>query len=82
MHYIKDFHYLGPSIYDVHTEGDQAQVDACGRGEGSASCGRPHKKLEPTDVSLSSSHAKKLAFFYKNFIFGQNKKWKFFIDIN
>ena len=24
----------GPSIYDVHTEGggDQAQVDACGRG--------------------------------------------------
>src|SRR6218665_1722360 len=27
----------GPSIYDVHTEGGggQAQVDACGRGEGS-----------------------------------------------
>src|SRR6218665_4200498 len=26
----------GPSIYDVHTEGggDQAQVDACGRGRG------------------------------------------------
>jgi len=26
----------GPSIYDVHTEGEggQAQVDACGRGEG------------------------------------------------
>ena len=24
----------GPSIYDVHTEGGQAQVDACGRGEG------------------------------------------------
>src|SRR6218665_2742306 len=24
----------GPSIYDVHTEGVQAQMDACGRGEG------------------------------------------------
>src|SRR6218665_1876749 len=29
---------LGPSIYDVHTEGEggQAQVDACGRGRGSS----------------------------------------------
>jgi len=28
--------HWGPSIYDVHTEGGggQAQVDACGRGEG------------------------------------------------
>src|SRR6218665_2508348 len=28
----------GPSIYDVHTEGEggQAQVDACGRGRGSS----------------------------------------------
>jgi len=26
---------FGPSIYDVHTEGKgQAQVDACGQGEG------------------------------------------------
>ena len=27
---------IGPSIYDVHTEGGggQAQVDACGRGTG------------------------------------------------
>jgi len=24
--------YKGPSIYDVHTEGGEAQVDACGRG--------------------------------------------------
>ena len=28
------FHNKGPSTYDVHTEGGQAQVDACGRGEG------------------------------------------------
>jgi len=53
---------MGPSIYDVHTEGEgsQAQVDACGRG--SATCGRPHRKLEPIDIILSSSHAKKSAF--------------------
>jgi len=25
---------LGPYIYDVHTEGGQAQVDTCGRGGG------------------------------------------------
>ena len=54
---------MGPSIYDVHTEGEggQAQVDACGRGEGQAPCGRPQRKLklESTDVILSSSHAKR-----------------------
>src|SRR6218665_601900 len=60
---------MGPSIYDVHTEGGgvQAQVDACGRGEGGqASCVRPHRKLklESTDVILSSSRAKKLASFF------------------
>jgi len=45
-------------------------------GGGSAPCGRPHRrlKLEPADVILSSSHAKKLAFFYQNFIFRQNTK--------
>src|SRR6218665_639136 len=34
-------------------------------GGGSAPCGGPHRtlKLEPTDVILSSSNAKKLAFF-------------------
>ena len=63
---------MGPSIYDVHTEGGggQAQVDACGRGEGGqAPCGRPHRKLklESTDVILSSSHAKKLASFLPKF---------------
>jgi len=44
---VKHVHYIlhkGPSIYDVHTEGrGQAQVDACGRGEGSEPCGRQHK---------------------------------------
>jgi len=47
----------------------QAQVDACGWEWGvrlrwmraEAPCGRPHRKLEPTDVILSS-HVKKLAF--------------------
>ena len=32
-------------------------------GEGSAPCGRPHRKLEPTDFIPPSSHAQKLAFF-------------------
>src|SRR6218665_2972002 len=64
---------MGPSIYDVHTEGGEggrAQVDACGREEGDpAPCGRPHRKLklESTDVVLSSSQAKKLASFSPKF---------------
>ena len=45
-----------------------------GRGQESAPCGRPHRKLEPVDVILSSSHAKKLAFFNQNFVVGRNKK--------
>ena len=63
---------MGPSIYDVHTEGvgGQAQVDACGREEERV---QPHVdvhkklKLESTDVILSSSHAKKLASFLPEF---------------
>src|SRR6218665_1356882 len=58
----------GPSIYDVHTEGEGVRlrwthVDEGGGGP--APCGRPHRKLklESTDVILSSSHAKKLASF-------------------
>ena len=36
-----------PSIYDVHTEGggDQAQVDACGRGKGV----QPHVDVHTED---------------------------------
>ena len=70
---------LGPSIYDVHTEGGGGSGSG-GRmwtgGGGPAPCGRPHRKLklESTDDILSSSHAKKLAsFFNQNFIFGQEK---------
>ena len=62
----------GPSIYDVHTEGGggQAQVDACGRGEGGSSpmCTSTQKiKIESTDAILSSSHAKKLVSFLPEF---------------
>src|SRR6218665_742328 len=75
----------GPSIYDVHTEGEggQARVDACGRG-GPAPCGRPHRKLklESTDIILSSPHAKKLASFLPKVSSLDRKKWKFFCDIN
>src|SRR6218665_2405904 len=54
-----------------------------GRGD-QAPCGRPHRKLklESNDIILSSSHAKKLASFYQNFVFGWNKKWKLFGDKN
>ena len=54
---------------------------------GQAPCGRPHRKLESTDVILSSSHAKKLAsFFYQNFVFHGIKveifrRYKFVIKI-
>ena len=45
----------------------QAQVDACGWGRGSAPCGCPQQKLEPTDDILSSSHARKLVIFVPEF---------------
>ena len=60
--------------------GGQAQVDACGWGEGGpAPCGHPNRKvkLESTDAILSSSHAKKLASFYQNFVFGEKKSGNF-----
>ena len=62
--------HLGPSIYNVHTEGGvgvgQAQVDG---GRGQAPCECPHRKLklESTHVILPSSHAKKLASFLPEF---------------
>ena len=67
---------MGPSIYDVHTEGE---------GEGSG--GRMWTGASPMWTStqkiiLSSSHAKKLVYFYQNSVFGRNKKWKIFGDIN
>jgi len=62
--------------------GDQAQVDACGRGGDQAPCGRPHRKLkiETTDVILSS-HAKKLVPFLTRISPFDGKKWKIFGDI-
>src|SRR6218665_653576 len=61
---------LGPSIYEVHTEGARGSGSG-GRmwTGGPAPCRRPHRKLklESTDVILSSSHAKKLASFLQEF---------------
>jgi len=65
----------------------QAQVAYVNGARGSAPCGRPHRKLRPTDIVLSS-HAEKLAFLGQNFIFGRSKvaldriKWKYFVNIN
>jgi len=51
-------------IHDVHTEGEIRLGWMYADGwQGSAPCGRPHRKLEHTDVILSYSHAKKLAEF-------------------
>ena len=36
-------------------------------GEGLAPCGRPHRKLDLTDVGLMLSHTKKWAFFVPEF---------------
>jgi len=62
----------GPSIYDVHTEGGQAQVDACGR---------PHRKLklESTDDILMQ---RSWRLFLPEFRLWTGKKWNFFCDIN
>ena len=56
----------GPSIYDVHTEGEGGSG---GRMWTGGREGRPHRKLklESTDVILSSSHAKKLTSFLPEF---------------
>jgi len=65
-----------PSIDEVHMEAGGGSVSG-GRmwaGEGASPCERPHTKLKPIDVILSSSHAKKMTFFYQNFIFGQKKR--------
>jgi len=42
----------GSSIYDVYTCGGHPQVNACEQGRESAPCGRPYRKLQPTDVIL------------------------------
>jgi len=41
-----------------------------------------HKKIEPTDVILSSSHGKKITFLYQNLFFWRNRKLKLFFSIN
>ena len=79
----KGISYRGPSISDVHTEGEWVRlrwthVDG---GGGPAPCGRPHRKLklESTDVILSSSHAKKLASFLPEFRLCTEKKVEIFL---
>src|SRR6218665_4043459 len=54
----------GPSIYDVHAEGEGGQAHVDGGG-GFSPRGRPHRKikLESFDIILSSSHSKKSVYF-------------------
>ena len=72
----------GPSIYDVHTEGEGIRLrwtHVDGGGGGPAPCGHPHRKLklESTDGILSSSHAKKLASFLPEFRLWTEKSGNF-----
>jgi len=52
----------GPSIYDVHMEGAQVQVD--GGGSIPMWTSTQNIKIRVHDVILSSSPAKKLAYFF------------------
>ena len=68
-----------PFMTSTRRGGGQAQVDACGWGEGV----QPHVdvhtklKLESIDVILSSSHAKKLASFLPEFRLWTEKSGNF-----
>jgi len=55
-------------IYEVHTEGEvKLKWTHVDRGGGSAPCGHSHRKLEPTDVIVSSLNAKKVVYFVPEF---------------
>ena len=74
----------GPSIYDVHTEGDMGSSSG-GRGEGRQS--PMWTSTQKIKITVHWRHpvfsCKEVGvFFYQNFVFGRNKKWKFFSDIN
>lgn len=51
-------------------------------GEGSAPSGYLQRKLEPTDVVLSSSLHEKLVFLFLDQNFVQNNKWTFWAEMN
>src|SRR6218665_2064650 len=70
--------------YTLRGEGIRLRWTHVDGGRGFAPCGCPHRKikLESTDIIFSSSHAKKLVYFYQNFVFGWNKKWKFVLAVS
>src|SRR6218665_3950991 len=76
----------GPSVYDVHTEGvrGQAQVDACGRGEGSSPMCTSTQKIK---IRAHSRHivffsCKEVGVFFTRISSLHRKRWNFFCDIN
>jgi len=64
---------LGPSIYDVHTEGAQAQVDVCGQGEGVKPRVDVHTENPLTSFCVLLVQRSWCPSFYQNFVFGRNK---------
>src|SRR6218665_2672468 len=76
----------GPSIYDVHTEGEGVRLrwTHVGGGGGSSAMWTSTQKikiLSPLTSYCLLIVQRSWRLFYQNFIFGQ-KKWKFFCDIN
>ena len=67
---FRQLNVKGPSIYDVHMEGVRLRWTHADGGS-QAPCEHTPRKLKSTDIILSSSHAKKLAPFYQNFILAE-----------
>ena len=74
----RDHPYMMSTQMEGRGQAQGTHVD----GEGISSMWTSTKKLEPTDVTLSSSPAKKFVFLYQIFPFGWNKKCKFIVNIN
>src|SRR6218665_3355452 len=72
----------GPSIYDVHKEGEAVRlrwthVDG---GGGPAPCGRPHSELKLKSTVFFS--CKEVGVFFTRISSLDRKKWQYFCDIN
>jgi len=78
----------GPSIYDVHTKGGggiRLRWTHMDRGWGLSPMWTSIQKIKiksPLTSSCLLLLQRSWHIFYQNFVFGLNKKWKFFSDIN
>src|SRR6218665_73928 len=75
-----------PRVQPFMTSTRRGQTDACGWGPGFRSKWMSTQKIRnhrrhPVFLSIFC-HAKKLASLYQNFVFGRNKKWTLFVNLN